>query len=39
MRGPLAQVVEQLTLNQEVEGSIPSWPIKNINNKGHLKTK
>src|SRR5262249_41920033 len=27
-RGPLAQLVEQLTLNQRVAGSIPARPIK-----------
>ena len=26
--GPLAQLVEHLTLNQGVEGSIPSWITK-----------
>ena len=25
--GPLAHLVEQLTLNQWVAGSIPAWPI------------
>jgi hypothetical protein len=29
MYGPLAQLVEQLTLNQRVVGSIPTRPIKN----------
>lgn len=28
--GPLAQLVEQLTLNQRVAGSIPARPIKLI---------
>ena len=28
--GPLAQLVEQLTLNQRVAGSIPARPTKNI---------
>lgn len=27
-KGPLAQLVEQRTLNPEVEGSSPSWPTK-----------
>ena len=29
--GPLAQLVEQLTLNQRVEGSSPSTPTNKIN--------
>ena len=28
--GPLAQLVEQGTLNPKVEGSTPSWPIISI---------
>ena len=33
--GPLAQLVEQLTLNQEVTGSIPVWPtIYKASNRG-----
>ncbi len=31
--GPLAQLAEQRTLNPEVEGSTPSWPINNNFNK------
>ena len=34
--GPLAQLVEQLTLNQLVVGSIPTRPTKLINNLHHL---
>ena len=29
--GPLAQLVEHLTLNQGVVGSIPTWPTKTKN--------
>lgn len=37
--GPLAQLVEQLTLNQRVVGSIPTRPIKNQIKINHLQRK
>ena len=36
--GRIAQVVEQLTLNQRVVGSSPTAPTKEINNLANLKS-
>ena len=35
--GPLAQLVEQDTLNVKVEGSIPSWPTSFVSLKTYIR--